>query len=181
MARQSTYPVILNNQMRLSVSDLKKLNVLKKGICLSRNINWKVRGTPLINEVAASIGIEINIRNSNSYMYNYRIKIEFVPSNIGKGEVPYLICPITGKKSMKLFFYQGYFVNRLAINNAYYYQQVIPKNNRKAFELGNKIKKLQSESLVAQQKYFRPYYKGFETKQQKRFLKACLEFQSYVP
>jgi sarcosine oxidase delta subunit len=187
MARKSKHPVILNDLIFLSVSDLRKKKLLKPNTHESRKISWKGNGVLGADQEAASINLIVNTTYGSNYLqldyevngkpYSYRIEIEYLPSNLGYGAVPYLICPYCGKRSLKLFLHQGYFINRTAIEDANYRAHVISKQFREAASLGKKIKRLQKAYGMVQEKYFRAKYDGMPTKRQRDFEMACLELK----
>lgn len=55
--------------------------------------------------------------------FNYKVKIVSVPSNLGKGNNYYFICPISGKRCKILYMAYGsnYFKCRTAYQNRIYY------------------------------------------------------------
>lgn len=55
--------------------------------------------------------------------YRQTISIEYVPSNLGKGELPFFVCPYTGKRSKIIYMIpgSGAFRSRAALKGTIYY------------------------------------------------------------
>ena len=71
---------------------------------------------------------------------DYYIELDFVPSNLGKGNIIYFKCPATGKRAKKLYMYGGYFVHRDACEGVYYYDQTLSKKDREFDRFCNSIR-----------------------------------------
>jgi hypothetical protein len=100
----------------------------------------------------STIGVEIVHRSNETYLQlnytisnnktaektemNYKVYIEFVPSNLGKGRVMYFICPISGKRCRILYRAYGslHFKAREAYTHRLYYNA---QRNSQKFKLFN--------------------------------------------
>jgi hypothetical protein len=67
----------------------------------------------------------------NGTPYNYTVNIEAVPSNLGRGNVLYMVCPHTGKKCRKLYLIAGKFLHREAYRGCMYSSQIRSKRHRR--------------------------------------------------
>lgn len=96
-----------------------------------------------------------NRRNTNR-SYHYKIKIKTIKSNLGIGEIPYLICPLTGKRAKVLIMAYGYdkYAHRTAYGSIigtkplYYRVQQVSKNDyhySRYFKLKNQYEELNSQ------------------------------------
>lgn len=109
--------------------------------------------------------------------YDYKIRIDEVDSNLGKGTILYFLCPESGKRSRKLISAYGEpkFINREYYETKYglriYYgcQKTSKKDyhNTRYFDLKRKVDKLETELSA---KYRNTHYKCKLTKDQKRLL-----------
>lgn len=173
--------MFLDEVKSISISALKKWGYLKKDGFKSGTLTWSRFG-----EVHSSIGIKLN------YFYepylevdytwrdqsiNYRVNLVSVPSNLGKGDVFYFLCPKTLKRCSKLYFNGGYFVHREA-TGLIYSQQAYSKKDRALVRIFNHIN---TEPLFEElySKGFTKYYNGKPTKRYQRILDRLAESESY--
>jgi hypothetical protein len=79
---------------------------------------------------------------------DYRIQLQRVPSNLGKGETLYFICPESGRWCRILFMAYGYprFKSRLAYRHRIYYPTQIcskrARSNTRFFDTKHRLDKL---------------------------------------
>lgn len=98
---------------------------------------------------------------------NYKIEIETLTSNLGKGEIYYFRCPFTFKRCKILYMGYGslYFKSRKAYNYRLYYPSQLSsrldKHNDKYWSLERSLEKLYI-------KHPKTHYKGKVTHAQKR-------------
>lgn len=137
MAKDATYPYLFDDCIRLSISDLIKKHYLTENRCFTIRYGWTSRG-----ESTLSIKMDFNTKHVGywtiylSYRYNgedveYPIYIDSVPSNLGKGNVLYFICPNTQKRCRFLYFRKGYFAHREAFKGGMYKSQTKSKSRLK--------------------------------------------------
>tara|TARA_Y100000588_G_C14176666_1_gene891691 strand:+ start:58 stop:684 length:627 start_codon:yes stop_codon:yes gene_type:complete len=117
--------------------------------------------------------------------YDYKIYIDEVPSNLGKGTILYFLCPESEKRSRILISAYGEhkFINRDFYkikygNRVYYGCQKTSKNyyhNTRYFDLKRKVKRLEEE---LNQKDRNSHYRGELTKDQLQ-LKKWIEEMEY--
>ncbi|WP_165425780.1 hypothetical protein [Flavobacterium sp. XN-5] len=173
MGRYANYPTTVEDCLTLSIKKLKEWNYLNFLGTKSGTITWSRNG-----EKHSSISISVT--NNSFEMYatldykcngeptKYKVEIIGKPSNLGKGEVFYFVCPITKKHCRKLYLHSGYFYHREAFKSLMYSKQIESKKNRdlfKIFEASQLSDEIYEERY---KKYFKTHYKGKETKRFKR-------------
>lgn len=173
MPKYPTYPYIFDSALQLKISNFKQDFKDKfKGF---KTVTWRTNG-----KETGKIQIFLNFKSEQPFLildYSYRgeprkykINLVSMPSNLGKGEVWFFICPKTGLKCRKLYCIQGYFYHRKAFKslNCMYQTQTESKTERqieKKFGHYCRIDKYYSELY---QKHFKHFYAGKPTK---RYLK----------
>jgi hypothetical protein len=182
MPRYSNLPTLIDELRSFAISDLKKLGYLKKDTQVKGVMNWINQ----YKEITSSISLATYISGFNSYLeldyncngekVNYRVNIVSVPSNLGKGNVLYFVCPFTNKRCSKLHLIDGRFMHRSALANPLYSKQIESKSWRELsrvygvdFELENAYEKLYSKG-------FTKYYNGKPTK---RYLNLLNKIRRY--
>jgi hypothetical protein len=172
MGRYGNYPTTIEDCKTISISKLKEWNYLTYGK-KSGVISWSTN-----NVVHSRISIEVTFTDEQKFIVldyktndeniRYKVKIECLPSNLGKGEVYYFRCPNTHKLCRKLYFLSGYFLHRTAFRNLMYQKQLESKKNRKLF-------KIFDASFVPDEVYderYKPYFKThYKGKPTKRYLR----------
>ena len=136
MGRYSTGAQTVNAIQRLEISKLKKMkyfDFFKQNIYgyHTQQMSWSDGG---------KIGIETHHTKDGSFLIlnytitdnrtgektnlNYKVQIEFKPSNLGNGYVLYFICPVSFRRCRILYRAYGshYFKAREAYQNRLYYQ-----------------------------------------------------------
>lgn len=110
--------------------------------------------------------------------YKYRdeprdliIPIEFVPSNLGMGEIAYFICPKTLKRCRKLHCIHGWFYHRSAFNGCYYDSQIVSKRFRRYTTALNNYRDFSELHKQQHKKYRKTHYRGKPTKGEIQLLK----------
>lgn len=182
MAKPSTYPVILDRALQIKLSTLKGLGFLEPGSERSGPLIWSVEGKKI-----AGIWLKVNMGNWDphlilKYNYNdepreYRIHLEAIPSNLGKGSVYYFVCPLSFKRCRTLYDVGGYFVHREAHPNCMYSYQAESKFNR-GWRNYSKIDRL-IEQLNS--KYFKESYNGVPTRRSRRIWKRIYFLKERLP
>ena len=172
MPKFANYPTTIEDVKTISLTKLKEWNYLNYGT-KSGVISWSRLG-----EVHSRINIVVCINEYSSYLLfdyncnnelrNYKVNIIKVPSNLGKGEVMYFVCPRTGKYCRKLYFNNSYFLHREAFTGLMYQNQIESKKSRELFKLFNCIHLSDEVYEERYKKYFKTHYNGKPTK---RYLK----------
>lgn len=130
MGRYSTGAITTDECRKIELSKLLKWGLIKKGSIINSNLKWTG---------GSNISIAIDYTDSTpiltlhytvtdnctgeKYPYNYDIQFCKVPSNIGKGEVLYFICPESGLPCRILYMAYSYhkWKCRQAYQNRIYY------------------------------------------------------------
>ncbi len=90
--------------------------------------------------------------------------IQYIKSNLGIGDVPYFVCPETGKLCRKLYFIGGSFHSRYTIDYTY------SKCNNKMWMYLDRVVK--AEDCAELKRYGKPYYNNKLTRYGRRVLAA---------
>lgn len=158
----------------VSITKLKEWGYLDNGI-KSGVITWSISG-----EVTSRIGIKSNINQHRKFItldytqdgegINYNVHLTSVPSNLGKGEIFYFVCPNTGKQCRKLYHCSKYFLHREAFSYLYYEKQIESKKTRELHSIFDKAF-LKDEVYEEQyKKHFKTHYNGKPTKRYQKLL-----------
>ncbi len=184
MGRYANYPTTVEDCLNLSIKKLKEWDYLTYNGTKSGTISWSRNGTPHSN-----IGIKVTKNDFETFIVldykcngepkNYKVKIISKPSNLGKGEVLYFVCPNTGKHCRKLYLHSGYFLHREAFSGLMYQKQLESKKSRdlcKTFDACYLSDYVYEERY---KKYFKTHYNGKETKRFKRLNSKILKADSF--
>lgn len=160
--------------LRIELSYLLKNGFFSKGKIISGEFNWTN---------GSSIGIECRYLEENQFIrlhyvhtdwrgektkYDYKIQTTFVPSNLGKGNVPYFVCPVSGNRCRILYKAYGSPVwkSRSAYTNTIFYPSQVSSKIYKYcdeyWRLDRQIKKLEEETRN------QTHYNGKPTRRFKR-------------
>lgn len=164
MARKPSFPALYDNATSFSLSDLKKWGYMYRK--MSGTIRWSIGG-----EITSTIGISTNAPKEQivlTYTYQgeniqYNVLLASLPSNLGKGEVLYFICPVSGLRCRKLYFYRGHFVHRKA-KPGFYQLQVYGHRDRDLSRAYDMYFVQEKAWEIVSKKYFKKYYRGKPTK-----------------
>lgn len=173
----------VENCNTVSITKLKQWGYLNNGI-KSGVISWSISG-----EVHSKIGIKTTILEHRKFItleytqngesIKYDVRIESIPSNLGKGEIYYFICPNTGKHCRKLYHNSKYFLRREAFRYLYYEKQNESKKNRRLVSILDKVF-LKDEVYNEQyQKHFKTHYNGKITKRYQKILDKIKRAESF--
>jgi len=165
MPRNSRNPVILDDLLQVSVSFL-----LQEGdpdqIMILKWHNDQIEIASMTYRIVESVGF-----HSICFTYLYsgeskHVEIELVskPSNLGRGQVHFFVCPITSKYCRKLYLFQGYLTSRLAIPGGLYDSQVWSKQYRRFNNTFGRIFQLQKLNEKLCSPHFKMEYRGKPTK-----------------
>lgn len=135
MGRRATGAECCEESKRIELSYLLRKKYLDKGEKRAGKINWTCRGEPSGNiwlyaywtetEKYIRLLYTLTDRSSGETIdYDYQIQLVSVPSNLGKGEVLYFLCPESGKRCRILYCAYGYhkWKSREAYSHRLYYQ-----------------------------------------------------------
>jgi hypothetical protein len=180
MPYQYTFPTLYDDMRSFSFSIIRKLNLFNPEQFKSGELIWSINGQKI-----ASIYLSTNPEQkvmrlwylANGEQVDYQIKLEAIPSNLGSGYVWYFLCPVTGKRCLKL--YGGkYFLHREAYPEALYKSQTYSRYGRyldKFCRISFKQEILYSE---INGKYFKTHYAGKPTKRYHRMISTLEQAES---
>lgn len=173
MGRYGNYPTTVEDCLYLSLKKLKGWGYLTHNGIKTGNVSWSRNGTPHSN-----IGISVTKNDFETFIIlnysvngepkKYKVEIISKPSNLGKGEVLYFVCPQTKKHCRKLFLHSGYFLHREAFNGLMYSKQLESKKNRDLCKLLDACYLSDDVYEERYKKHFKTHYNGKETKRFKR-------------
>jgi len=175
MPKPKTNPILYNDALQISITKLKELGYLKKLQIKSGILNWSRNGSPAgsitisLNTIAVQPYIELdyNFRNEPR---NYKIKLVTTPSNLNKGEIYYFLCPITNKRSRKLYSIGGYFLHREAFKGCMYESQTMSHSDRQNKFIIENAFGIDFIYEEIHKKHFKKTYSGNYTKRYKKLL-----------
>ena len=178
MPRFPTYPTLYDECKQISITDLKRWEYLIPEQWKRGTISW-YRG----EDKTGSIGIWVNTTTENPYLelnykydgspINYRVTFVTVPSNLGKGNIWYFLCPVTGKRCRKLYLVGERFLHREAFEGCFYQKQV---QSKYYMYLENTIgREFEADEAYdeMQKPFFTKYYNGKPTKRYLRLMKKA--------
>jgi hypothetical protein len=177
MPKPATLPTLYNDVLQINISKLKELGYLEANQIRSGTLHWSLNGTPIgsisieVNTYCMTIELDYKFQNEPR---NYKLNIIRTPSNLGKGEILYFLCPKTNKKCRILYSISGYFLHRKAFTGCMYESQIQSERNRslfKLYEIHFKSENLYSELY---RKNFKKTYAGKPTK---KYLKIMSQIQ----
>jgi hypothetical protein len=185
MGRNSTGARVCSQVNRIELSYLLKKGHLKKGEKNTMIYRWVNGHGQDMGSIALlcywseeEIYIRLKYTHTDGGDFDYKVRLTSVPSNLGKGEVLYFICPVSGNRCRVL--YSAYGSHKFKARNAfqyrlYYSSQLSSKMNYandRFWALDKKIKRLQAT------KYFKHTYNGKPTKKALK-LQALRNKQNY--
>ena len=165
MGRQSTGAVTTKEVTRLELSYLLKQGYIRRGGFSQGILTW-TNGNRMSLSTHIGQDDEDYIRLTYSFkaggevqaiMKDYKIYITYLYSNLGRGQVPYFVCPSTGRMARVLYMCYGspIFKCRNAYRNRIYYpSQICSKleyHNTMYWALNKEIEKICSR--VIKEKY----------------------------
>lgn len=188
MGRLSTGAVTTGEAQRLEISYLFREGYISKGRFISGSLSWNNGNSIGIESELSKWKQEIRLKYQNHSYHSgavndldYKIQLTSIPSNLGRGQIYYFICPITGRKARILYKCYGslYFKSRKAYHGRIYYSsQIASKNNlhnERYFSLEKEIDKLKPHIR-------KRHYQGKETRLQGRIrkLEAEKEYHDFI-
>jgi hypothetical protein len=186
MGRNSSGKITTSAAQRLELSYLFKAGYIRKGCKISGSLSWNNGSSIRINseftEEKQFIRLAYQLKNESGEIQNldYQIRLDSIPSNLGKGEIYYFICPRSGSRSRILYRCYGspLFMGRKSyFIRIFYPSQICSKkeyNSSRYWE----VEKILEKCYQAQRK---SHYQGKETRLLKRinFLEGKKKFLDY--
>lgn len=183
MPKPYTLPTLLDKANKLEISFLRKHGYLNPNNIKSGVIRWSINGKQVagISATACTITeppyIELDY-SINQTPKRYRVTLFNMPSNLGRGVVWYFICPLTERRCRKLYFVNGIFCHRTAVEGCLYESQTLSKSLR---DIDKRLRAmLQVETICSEleKKYLKKHYGGKPTK---IYLKLTQKMQATFP
>lgn len=110
MGRHSTGACTTGEVIRIELSYLLKQGFIRKNHSISGSLTW-TNGSSISfassftdeeRYIRLSYFIESNYTRERTN-HDYKIELTTIPSNLGKGEIIYFVCPITGRRARILY------------------------------------------------------------------------------
>lgn len=152
---------------QISISTLKRFKFFVPNKITSGVLRWSdydIAISVTVDNIKRVAVFDYLIVNNNRRM-SYEVPIYEAVSNIGKGVVRYMRCPITHALCRKLYLCDGVFVSRKAIRGAIYQCQARSKLER-AMPNG-----FACDDFIPYKRYGKPYYRGKLTPYGKRIVR----------
>ncbi len=185
MGRSSTGAYCCKDVTRIELSYLLKKKILVRGQRNHTSLVWtnaqneKVSSIQLLANWTEDEGRYIRLKytltkygTGEQFDYDYKIYLTSVPSNLGKGEVLYFLCPVSNRRCRVLYRAYGYhkWKSREAYDNRLYYECQLSSKldyaNDRYWKLKRQLDKIYEE------KYIKYFYKGKPTKRALRIKKT---------
>lgn len=176
MSRPSTSATHIKAVPRIELSYLLKKKYLVKGTITEGSLSWTPSGCSMrvlskYTHKEAYIRLVYTLTTAyegTKHEYDYKIHITFVDSNLGKGKVPYFVCPVSGKKCRILYRAYGYhkWKSRNAYQNYLYYPTQLRCSNDYHTTRFHRLNDFLT--VWGRRKGKKDYYNGKPTKARKR-------------
>lgn len=188
MPRECTFPDTVEQCRTITMTDLKRLGFLT-GFTYGP-LRWTTRGEP-----SGSVTLQVQVLAEPRFIrlmystkdlhtgakqdFDYKIPIEVKPTNLGKGERYYFLCPRTGKRCMTLYEPPGatIFAHRDYWQGLYYRDQLQPKRWRKLGQLLALEDRLNSTET----RYMKTHYRGKVTPRYQAYLDQIKKVEDCYP
>lgn len=184
MPKPYTLPTLYNDVLQFKLSNIKRdgffaPDVHKSGVSTWTNRDGDKLGSIsfVVNTLAVQPYIELDYTHRDTPR-KYKIFLVSVPSNLGKGEVWYFLCPKTNKRCRKLYSIGGYFLHREAFNGCMYETQTQSKKYRgldKTLGVYYRADQLYEQLY---KKHFKKQYAGKPTKKYLRIMEQIQKAES---
>lgn len=190
MGRHSTGAVTTGEVTRLELSYLLKNGILKQGGFSCCILSWtngsKMNCYSNLGEAEDDRFIRLTYSfrawgDGQAIQKDYKIYLTYLPSNLGKGKVPYFVCPSSGRRARVLYMCYGspIFKCRDAYSNRIYYQcqqsSRLNYHNDRYWKLDKELQKCMGKSRKAT-------YQGKPTRLKQRIakLRDKKEYHDYL-
>ena len=182
MGRYSTGIATTKQCLRVDLSFLLKKGFLKKNSVLNGTLSWNTQYNPNLGSIQIQthytdkeswirlIYVTTELSTGEKTEHDYKVYLTKVKSNLGKGEVLYMICPVSGQRCRILYCAYGSHIwkSRESYNNRIYYScQAVSKYeyaNTRYWDIESQQEKTKGQKLREQ-----THYKGQPTK---RYIKT---------
>lgn len=167
MPRQVECVQIFDEVRQIDIAWLREEGLLKPNRCIRGwPLGWK-GGSRVTVDIDTFLNYLIIKQGFGSGERVTTVLLERRKSNLGKGEVWYFVCPVTGRLCRKLYGIDGSFLSRHAYPKGMYRSQTEPKSDRRLrrfITLHGTLKQPKAEWDFSNRKKYRTHYKGKPTK-----------------
>lgn len=175
MPRFPSFAPTFDSALQINIDELKKWGYVGTTSPMQGTLSWSNRGIIQSRISIASSTFEnrsfIRLKYShNGKSVNYDVDMVSVPSNLGKGDVWYFVCPVTDKRCRILYSIGERFLHREAYKGYLYESQKQSKRMRQLDKAYGHV--LGNERLYEQlyQKHRKKCYAGKPTKRYARLM-----------
>jgi hypothetical protein len=174
MGRNTTGAISVNECLFLKVNFYAK-NIRNDYFSFAGSTSWNTGASIsfVLSKDEAGLFLELSYwktENEEKESFNYRVRIVSVLSNLGKGNVYYFICPISGNRCKIL--YMGYGSKYFKCRKAYQHRIYYPCQLSSRLNLSNDIYwRVERQLETLYPKHPKTHYKGEFTRPQKRIKK----------
>lgn len=171
---------------QIHASKLNRWKYFEEGEIRLGGLTWSSRGNKL-----GSISFRTNLKVSPPYIeldytssgspINYKVLLERVKSNLGKGSIWYFKCPMTGKRCRILFGIGQGFFHREAFKRCYYETQTYSSKSRGLCKLADIAFGADKAYDKIHKKYFKKFYANRPTKRYQKLLNQIKLSESLPP
>lgn len=186
MPNPGSWPTLFDDCLSISISDLRKWGYLKMNIRQHTIITWSNQYKKVTSRCPLWIAIneneqfiELNYK-CNETSYNYKIYLESLESNLGKGKVWYFICPFTHRRCRKLHLISERFMHRSNLPSGMYECQTKSKKWRSIERIYGNYFDLDKHYEELYSKHFKSHYNGKPTKKYLRLMRK-IQYAERIP
>lgn len=186
MGRQGTGALTTGEVLRIELSYLLRQGLIKKGYEMPGILTWtngskiSFASTYSVDEKYLRLVYTITSNSGEAENFDYKIKLTTIPSNLGRGEILYFVCPITGRRARILYNCYGSKIwkSREAYNHRIYYaSQQCSKyyyHNTRYWNIDKQLQSLNNSK--------KSHYKGKETRLNKKIslLRTKQNYHDYL-
>lgn len=193
MGRNSTGVYTNSRCRKLDLSWMFKNGYIKKDSNVNGVLKWEDGSSASFESVFHEgdryirVSYSLTDRKGNDTYYDYRIYFDTVPSNLGKGDVVYFLCPESNERARILYMAYGhgkyahrnFYYNNFGLR-VYYTSQQTSKDwyaNTRYFAVKRRYNRLIDELVAV--KYRKTHYRGVPTKQFKKLFKLRDKLNEY--
>lgn len=167
---------LFDEALQIHASKLNKWTYLEEGEIKTGSLTWSLRGNK-----TGSISFQTNLKVSTPYIeldytssgqpINYKVFLERVESNLGKGSIWYFVCPMTGKRCRILYGIGQGFFHREAFKRCYYETQTYSRKSRTLCRLADLAFGVEKACDIIYKKHFKKFYADRPTRRYQKLLK----------